>query len=105
MMKNRLKKWMPKSTGFLLPVMLFSMGMPTASAHTRLTEPLSFTEKIQSIVQGTVTDEDGIPLPGSSVVVKGTTTGAVADFDGNYAIEVASDAILVFSYIGSLVST
>ncbi|SDL26739.1 SusC/RagA family TonB-linked outer membrane protein [Kriegella aquimaris] len=100
MMKNRLQKLMPKATGFLLPVLLFSMGIPTTFAHADLNEPSSLSEKIQSIVNGTVTDEDGIPLPGASVVVKGTSTGAVTDFDGNYSIEVASDAVLIFSYIG-----
>ncbi|WP_236262936.1 SusC/RagA family TonB-linked outer membrane protein [Aggregatimonas sangjinii] len=57
----------------------------------------------QSItVSGTVTSGDGVgPLPGVNVLVKGTTTGSVTDFDGNYSI-VAPDAnsTLVFSYIG-----
>ncbi len=51
-------------------------------------------------VSGTVSDATG-PLPGASVVVKGTTTGAQTDFDGNYTLsEVPEDATLVFSYIG-----
>ncbi len=100
MMKNRLQKLMPKATGFLLPVMLFSMGISPTSGHAKLNEPSSLSEIIQSIVSGTVTDEDGIPLPGASVVVKGTTTGAVTDFDGNYEIEVDGNATLIFSYIG-----
>ncbi|PCE62571.1 SusC/RagA family TonB-linked outer membrane protein [Sediminicola luteus] len=54
----------------------------------------------QSAVSGTVTDADGVPLPGASVVVKGTTTGAQTDFDGNYSITASSDATLVFSYVG-----
>lgn len=57
----------------------------------------------QSItVTGTVTSaDDGMGLPGVNVLVKGTTTGAVTDFDGNYSI-VALDgnSTLVFSYIG-----
>lgn len=51
-------------------------------------------------VTGTVTDAKGIPLAGASVVVKGTTTGTTTDFDGNYAMDVASDGVLVFSYVG-----
>ena len=39
-------------------------------------------------------------MPGATVVVKGSTTGTTADFDGNYSIVAASDATLVFSYIG-----
>ncbi len=50
-------------------------------------------------ITGTVGSEDG-PLPGASVVVKGTTKGTVTDFDGNYAIEAGADDTLVFSYIG-----
>lgn len=50
-------------------------------------------------VTGTVSDGLG-PLPGASVLVKGTTTGTQTDFDGNYTIETDSDATLVVSYIG-----
>ncbi len=51
-------------------------------------------------VSGTVSDANG-PLPGASVVVKGTTTGTQTDFDGNFTLEVpSSDAVLVISYIG-----
>lgn len=51
-------------------------------------------------VTGTVSDETG-PLPGASVLVKGTTNGTQTDFDGNYAINVTdNNAVLVFSYIG-----
>ncbi len=52
-------------------------------------------------VTGTVSDANG-PLPGASVVVKGTTTGTQTDFDGNFTIEADSDATLVVSYIGYL---
>lgn len=52
-------------------------------------------------ITGTITDEAGIPLPGASVVEKGTTNGASTDFDGNYSLEVANqNAIVLISYIG-----
>ncbi|MEA3462219.1 MAG: TonB-dependent receptor [Bacteroidota bacterium] len=53
-------------------------------------------------ITGTVTDaENGEALPGVSVVVKGTTIGAVTDFEGNYTISVPNtDALLVFSFVG-----
>ncbi|HMQ44321.1 MAG TPA: carboxypeptidase-like regulatory domain-containing protein, partial [Mariniflexile sp.] len=56
----------------------------------------------QAQVRGTVTSqEDGMPLPGVSVIVSGTTQGAATDFDGNYVLEnVDNNATLVFSYIG-----
>jgi TonB-linked SusC/RagA family outer membrane protein len=53
-------------------------------------------------VSGVVTDaDDGEPLIGVSVLVKGTTIGAVTDFDGKYSLEVPADAqTLVISYVG-----
>ena len=51
-------------------------------------------------VTGTVTDEAGLPLAGLAVFAEGSTTGAITDLDGNYSIEVPSDAVLVFSYLG-----
>lgn len=51
-------------------------------------------------VTGTVSDANG-PLPGASVVVKGTTNGTQTDFDGNYTLNnVGGTATLVFSYVG-----
>lgn len=52
-------------------------------------------------VKGTVTDSQGEPLPGVSVVIRGTTTGTMTDADGNYSISVPnSSAVLVISYVG-----
>ena len=51
-------------------------------------------------VSGTVSDVNG-PLPGASVLVKGTTNGTQTDFDGNYTLnDVGDSATLVISYIG-----
>ncbi len=51
-------------------------------------------------VSGTVSDNTGLPLPGVSVLVKGSKTGTQTDFDGKYSIKVAPSQTLVFSYIG-----
>lgn len=51
-------------------------------------------------VSGTVTDETGAPMLGLTVVVTGTSTGALTDLDGNYSIEAPADASLTFSYLG-----
>ena len=51
-------------------------------------------------VKGQVTDEAGNPLPGASVVVKGTTNGTITDMDGNFSLNVPEDAILEFSFVG-----
>jgi len=50
-------------------------------------------------ITGTVTDKNG-PLPGASIVIKGTTNGVASDTYGKYAIKAKSGDILVFSYIG-----
>ncbi len=52
-------------------------------------------------VSGAVTDEQGEPLPGASVILKGTSIGVQTDFDGNYLLgDVDPTGILVVSYIG-----
>lgn len=55
----------------------------------------------EAFVSGTlIASNDGLPLPGASVVIKGTTKGVQTDFDGNFAINASPDEILVFSYVG-----
>ena len=54
----------------------------------------------QDSVTGTVTDSDGVPLPGASVVVQGTSSGVNTDFDGNYKINVSQGETLIVSFVG-----
>ena len=54
----------------------------------------------QKPIKGTVVDATGEPLIGVNVSVKGTTIGIITDIDGKYALEVPTNATLVFSYIG-----
>ncbi|QGY44771.1 SusC/RagA family TonB-linked outer membrane protein [Maribellus comscasis] len=55
----------------------------------------------QKDISGTVTDESGEPLPGVTVVVKGTTNGVVTGANGSYSISnISDDAVLVFSFVG-----
>lgn len=63
-----------------------------------LVAQLSFAQ--ERAVSGTVSDNAGMPLPGVSVLVKGTKTGTQTDFDGKFSIKVSPSQILVFSYIG-----
>jgi TonB-dependent starch-binding outer membrane protein SusC len=53
-------------------------------------------------VTGRVTSaEDGLGIPGASVVLKGTSVGTVTDFDGMYSISVPSaESVLVYSFVG-----
>lgn len=62
------------------------------------------TRNFQSIViTGKITDENGLGIPGASVVEKGTKNGSISDHDGNYTIKVKDEnSILVASYIGYL---
>lgn len=54
----------------------------------------------QKEITGTVVDDQGLPLPGVNVLVKGTTTGVQTDFSGEYVISAAPQDVLVFSYVG-----
>lgn len=60
----------------------------------------AFSGWAQKIVAGTVQDDGGLPLPGATVIEKGTSNGVSTDFDGNFSIEVAEDAVLEISFIG-----
>jgi TonB-linked SusC/RagA family outer membrane protein len=51
-------------------------------------------------VGGVVTDEEGNPLPGVTIVVKGSTKGVITDPDGKFSVNVAVGNVLVFSYLG-----
>ncbi|MBD0777532.1 TonB-dependent receptor [Maribacter sp. ANRC-HE7] len=52
-------------------------------------------------VSGTITSaEDGLPIPGATVIIKGTTIGTISDFDGIYSINATTGDILEFSFIG-----
>ncbi len=69
--------------------LLFAVGISNSWAQER-----TVSGKVTSI-------ENGDPLPGVNVVLKGTTAGTVTDIDGNYRVSVPSDGgILVFSFIG-----
>ncbi|SHJ43113.1 TonB-linked outer membrane protein, SusC/RagA family [Tangfeifania diversioriginum] len=55
----------------------------------------------QKAVSGTVTDDTGQPLPGVTVIVKGTTQGTVTNADGNYSLsDIPDDVTLQFSFVG-----
>ncbi|PKQ45440.1 SusC/RagA family TonB-linked outer membrane protein [Confluentibacter flavum] len=54
----------------------------------------------EKTVSGIISDDSGLPLPGATVIVKGTTTGTSSDFDGNFSIRVNQGATLVFSFVG-----
>lgn len=77
-------------------VVLYSDAVQKAPAATKVTQ--QNTRRIT----GVVTDNLGEPIIGANILVKGTTIGSITDFDGNFALEVPEDAVLVVSYIGYL---
>ena len=54
----------------------------------------------QQVVKGNISDASGMPIAGVNVVEKGTTNGAISDFDGNFSISANGSSTLVFSYVG-----
>jgi TonB-linked SusC/RagA family outer membrane protein len=52
------------------------------------------------VVRGQISDENGLPVPGASILVKGTNNSASSDIDGNYQIQASPASTLVISYIG-----
>ncbi|TDD75879.1 SusC/RagA family TonB-linked outer membrane protein [Flavobacterium caseinilyticum] len=51
-------------------------------------------------VSGVVSDNAGMPIPGVSVLVKGTQNGTQTDFDGKFSIKASPSQVLIFSYVG-----
>ncbi|WP_242131623.1 SusC/RagA family TonB-linked outer membrane protein [Aestuariivivens marinum] len=54
----------------------------------------------EKTITGTVSDNSGLPLPGTTVLIKGTSTGTSTDFDGNYSIKANTGDVLVYSFVG-----
>lgn len=82
----------------LLCCMFLGITFPAIAIEKSKVGKLSDENEIT--VSGTVKDETGVTLPGVSVLVKGTTKGTITNFDGQFKLNVASDGVLIFSYIG-----
>ncbi|CAM4240083.1 Outer membrane receptor protein, Fe transport [Zobellia roscoffensis] len=72
--------------------------MPSVLSPQKINELIK--SNVQFTVQGVVTDKGGMPIPGVTVLVKGTSKGTATDFDGNYSIMADTGDVLSFSYIG-----
>jgi TonB-dependent SusC/RagA subfamily outer membrane receptor len=68
-------------------VCFFLVGLASAQAQ-------------KQVITGKITDATGAPLPGVSILIKGTTIGTSADVDGNYSLQASPDDVLVLSFIG-----
>ncbi len=58
------------------------------------------TNQDKQKVEGQVIDSNGLPIVGANVIVKGTTNGTITDIDGNFTLDVPTNAILNITYIG-----
>lgn len=69
-----------------------------------LNEEIALVEEVfpeQTKISGIVTSsDDSEPLPGVSILIKGTSTGTTTDFEGKYSLSTSNDAVLVFNYVG-----
>ena len=61
---------------------------------------LSSAMSAQETISGTITDENGVPLPGATIVVVETNDGTTTDFDGNYSINASEGQTILLSYVG-----
>jgi len=80
---------------------LFSANSLQANSPNTLESEISIVKS----VTGTVTDENGEPLIGATVVVQGTTSGTITDVDGGFSIEANTGDVLEISYTGHLTQT
>lgn len=86
----------------LLPVtgLLIVAGNARVIADTASHSGSIAVEKQQAMIQGKVVDENEQPLPGVTVVVKGTSVGTMTDRNGNFVLKGYETAELIFSYVG-----
>lgn len=94
--KNRLLSILGLFILTILPAFVTSV-----SAEELIHSESNFEAIQQSAVSGTITDEKGLPVPGVSVLEKGTTNGTVTDMQGHYSIKVSgNNSVLIFSFVG-----
>ena len=118
--RKKRNHWLSYAASLLLPMALFSNEkikkdfniVKTTQVDASTYKSLNIsslqrkaiaTHKIQQeqfTITGTITDDTGMPLPGATVLIKGTNVGKTTDFDGNYKIDVKAEDILVISYVG-----
>ena len=95
-----MKKPVPKMRRITLPVLMCCLPL-----QSLLAAAVPATASIEMIrpaaaISGRVVDEQGVGIPGVTVLVKGTSTGTQTDVEGRYSLEVPADATLIFSFVG-----
>jgi len=101
MVNNLTKNWKGiKFIGMLSFLMLFFPVFSRGDTSLK-NNVVTIEEKVTATITGTVTStDDGQPLIGVNILIRGTSIGTVTDLDGNYSIEANEGDILEFSYTG-----
>src|SRR5690606_31652132 len=79
---------------------LNKITIKTGFLFKKINNTITVTKNQQEIIRGKVIDEDGLSLPGASVLEKGTNNSVVTDMDGNFTITTSTGATLAVSFIG-----
>lgn len=103
--KKSLSNWKVAATIILL---LSTFNLSEGNQPTKFLQKSVYNKIISHLfnqqevyaVTGVVTDQNGEPLPGISIVIKGTSNGTATNIDGEYTIKVTSNDILVFTFLG-----
>ena len=102
-MKPKITSWYWKAPFFPIIMLIGTMEASAFTSSNSASSPISpISQMAEKVVSGTVVSEDdGQPLPGVTILVRGSNTGTVTDLDGNYTITVPDGAsVLVISSIG-----
>jgi len=97
------KRYSKLSLKICLAFLIAFVPMVGTYGNAENPKDLKIQSAIQKTISGTITDDDGMPLPGANIVEKGTSNGVQTDFDGNFTINVSDEnAVLVVSFVGFL---
>jgi TonB-linked SusC/RagA family outer membrane protein len=100
MISNRLKTFLAKTMVFVF-LSLFMFVSSAFKPDTNMAEStLSRQQNTKKKVTGIVLDDLGDPLPGATITIEGTTTGAISQADGSFSMEVNNTDVLKVSFLG-----
>lgn len=98
----RKKKWTSNLMGasFLMALACFTQQPVYAAGFDSTSDGANLTQQTRKRVTGRVVDNNGEPVIGASILEKGTSNGTITDYDGNFSLEVRSNATLEISFVG-----
>ncbi|MBP0905000.1 SusC/RagA family TonB-linked outer membrane protein [Mariniflexile gromovii] len=97
-MYSKINYFRLKNTVFLiLTILLCQLGYSSSKTLIKIG---FFNVPVQNTINGKILNEAGIPLPGASILLKGSTSGATTDFDGNFSIQAEIGQTLQISFLG-----